>query len=294
MATLARADLEHLLQSRKLDVTLTTSFARASPELAGAPTGIPVLDTQLGGGLPRGQVSEVVGPASSGRSWIMATAVAAATQRGELVALVDTLDRFDPASASATNIVWANLLWVRGPSLGLSATATRLALGRHQSDGDGGVLVRAVDRAVKAAAMVLSAGGFGLVVLDFSDVPSRVIRQLPMTTWLRLQRLVEGRDTVALLIGGEQTTRGPGGVSVGLSRAPGFTARWTGATDRARMLDGFNVRATIARARFRVGDDRAVMFAAAHASPPGTEAAEERYWPPAASRKSREALSPEP
>jgi hypothetical protein len=292
MATLARADLEHLLQSRKLDVTLTTSFARASPELAGAPTGIPVLDTQLGGGLPRGQVSEVVGPASSGRSWIMATAVAAATQRGELVALVDTLDRFDPASASATNIVWTNLLWVRGPSLGLSATATRLALGRHPSDGDGGVLVRAVDRAVKAAAMVLSAGGFGLVVLDFSDVPSRVIRQLPMTTWLR--RLVEGRDTVALLIGGEQTTRGPGGVSVGLSRAPGFTARWTGATDRARMFDGFNVRATIARARFRVGDDRAVMFAAAHASPSRTEAAEERYWPPAASRTLEVSRSLEP
>jgi hypothetical protein len=259
MATLARADLESLLRSRKLDATLTTSHPLALPEPMAAPVGIPALDARLGGGLPRGQVSEIVGPVSSGRTWLMTTAMAAATGRGELVALIDTLDRFDPASVTAP-IAWANLLWVRGPSLGLSATATRLSVGRQPSDGDGGVLVRAVDRAIKAAAMVLSAGGFGLVVLDLADVPFRAVRQLPATTWLRLQRLVEGRETVALLMACDQTTRGPGGVSVALGRATGFTARWAGPSDRARLFDGFNLRAKITRARFHAGDDQVVLL----------------------------------
>ena len=263
MATLARADLESLLRSRKLDATLAMSHPLALPAPLAAPTGVPVLDARLGGGLPRGQVSEIVGPASSGRTWLAATAIAAATRRGELVALIDTLDRFDPASAPP-GIVWANLLWVRGPSLGVSTTATRLSFGRQPSDADGGMLVRAVDRAIKAAAMILSAGGFGLVVLDVSDVPSRAVRQLPMTTWLRLQRLVEGRDTVALLMAPEPTTRGPGGVSMALGRAPGFTARWAGGSDRARMFDGFNLRVKITRARFRADDEQAVLVAAAH------------------------------
>lgn len=305
MATLARADLESLLRSRKLDATLTTAHPLAVPEPKAAPTGIPILDARLGGGLPRGQVSEIVGPVSSGRTWLATTVMAAATWRGELAALIDTLDRFDPASVTAP-VAWENLLWVRGPSLGLSATATRLALGRQPTDGDGGVLVRAVDRAVKAAGMILSAGGFGLVVLDLSDVPLRVVRQLPATTWLRMQRLIEGRETAALLMAGEQTTRGPGGVSVALSRAAGFTARWAGPTDRARVFDGFNLRAKITRARFHTGDEQAVLIAATVPSALRAEAGAaddlpaeispatpvpERGWPQAAGREPRAGMS---
>ena len=67
------------------------------------PIGIAELDT-LTGGLPRGALSEIVGPASSGRTGVMISALAAATQRQEACALVDAGDSFDPASAQAAGV----------------------------------------------------------------------------------------------------------------------------------------------------------------------------------------------
>ncbi|HVJ26273.1 MAG TPA: hypothetical protein VM493_01985, partial [Vicinamibacterales bacterium] len=60
MAT-ARVALESLLRDRKLDVTLTTARPwLTEPEDRVAATGIPGIDTPLGGGVRRGQLSEVV------------------------------------------------------------------------------------------------------------------------------------------------------------------------------------------------------------------------------------------
>src|SRR5207248_8436796 len=103
MAVPARARLESLLRAKRLDRTLTTALPPLDPhdELAVAPTGITALDARLGGGFPRGQLSELVGPRSSGRTSVLLHLIAAATRRGELVALVDTLVRFDVASAAA-------------------------------------------------------------------------------------------------------------------------------------------------------------------------------------------------
>ena len=111
----ARMALESLLRDRKLDTTLTTALPL---EWTGgdecAPTGLPSLDAQLLGGVPRGQVSEIVGPRSSGRTSVLRALMATATRRGELVALIDTLDRFDPASAVAAGVDFTRLLLVRG------------------------------------------------------------------------------------------------------------------------------------------------------------------------------------
>ena len=68
------------------------------------PPGVETLDRRLGGGLPRGQISEITGPRSSGRTALLWAALAAATARGELVALVDTCDTFDPVSAAAAGL----------------------------------------------------------------------------------------------------------------------------------------------------------------------------------------------
>src|SRR5437763_17189005 len=116
MAMLARADLEALLRARKLDRTLTSTLPPldSRDELAIAPTGITALDARLGGGFPRGQLSELVGPRSSGRTSVLLRLLAAATARGELAALVDAGDRFDVASAAAAGIDLEQLLWVRG------------------------------------------------------------------------------------------------------------------------------------------------------------------------------------
>ena len=94
------ARLEHLLRARKLDRTLTTTGPRRSGvDLAAF--GLLDLDERLVGGLPRGQVSELIGPVSSGRTSLAWTWLGAATARGESVALIDTFDPTHSRCASA-------------------------------------------------------------------------------------------------------------------------------------------------------------------------------------------------
>ena len=75
-------------------------------------SGIPALDA-LTGGLPRGCLTEICGPASSGRTTVLLAALAAATRRGEFCALIDASDALDPHSAAAAGIDLDRLLWVR-------------------------------------------------------------------------------------------------------------------------------------------------------------------------------------
>jgi hypothetical protein len=226
-----KAALESLLRARKLDVTLTLPGAETPPERL-APTGDADLDTALGGGLRRGHLSEIAGGPSTGRSSIVVRALAAATNRGEAVALADACDSFDPASAHSHGLALGRLLWVR-PSRPASAPA----------DAD-------ATRALKAFSLILQAGGFGLAVLDLADVPLAVLRRCPWyrtsTTWMRLARSVEGSDTVALVVNGEHVARSSGGVTIMLDAVAG---RWQGAAHRARVFTGVQPAPRVVGAR---------------------------------------------
>ncbi len=115
-------------------------YGRASlPAGKVLPTGLALLDERLGGGLPRGQMSEVVGPRSSGRTTVMCAALAAATGRGDLVALVDPLDTFDPASAAACGVTLDRVLWLRGDGTTMGALPPR---GRSKGRRSGFWIVR--------------------------------------------------------------------------------------------------------------------------------------------------------
>ena len=83
---------------------------RPAPEMVSS--GIPAIDT-LTGGLPRGCLTEICGPASSGRTTVLLAALAAATRRGEYCAVIDASDALDPQSAAASGIDLERLLWVR-------------------------------------------------------------------------------------------------------------------------------------------------------------------------------------
>jgi hypothetical protein len=257
----ARAHIESLLKARKLDVTLTT-LTSASPvygtavasagesgaelqrvhhiaadDLAG--TGVPSIDAALGGGLRRGHLSEIVGGRSSGRTAAVCRALGAAVSRGELVAFVDTCDRFDPESAAAIGLDLSRLLWIR-------------------ETGD-------ATRALKAMNLVLQAGGFGLVVLDLADVPLRTVRSMPFTTWFRLARVIEGSPTVALLVAVEHLARSSGGATIAMPAvgetvrrvAPaarpalrkGTLACWAGHSNHARLLQGLDSAPRVVGAR---------------------------------------------
>ena len=57
--------------------------------LARCPTGIPELDRLLGGGFPRGRLSEIAGPGSCGRTSLALALLSEATRAGEVVAVAD-------------------------------------------------------------------------------------------------------------------------------------------------------------------------------------------------------------
>jgi len=217
----ARAHLESLLRARHLDGTLTTAAPWVGDDLDHrASADWPVLDGPLGGGVRRGHLSEIIGARSSGRTTVFYRLAAAATARGELVALVDTHDRFDPPSAAAAGVDLARLLWIRDTG--------------------------EADRAIKAMMLVLQAGGFGLVACDLADVPHVVLRGVPAPTWLRLARAIEGSMTVALLLGTDRIARSAGGAAILLAPpAAEVPGDWCGTTPRARRLAGVTVRPRI-------------------------------------------------
>jgi hypothetical protein len=269
----ARAELEALLRARKLDRTVTRG------EVSGqgvVPTGIATLDDALGGGFPRGEMSEIAGPRSSGRSSLLSAALAAVTAKGELASLVDALDMLDVESAAKAGIRLDRLLWIRGDAIsrhpeprsgdwvrqagrmsdtcgcrttvpvggtrlgGRSLGAERLAASDPWA--------RALDRAVKAVNLVLQAGGFDLVVLDLAEVLPEAIQRLPFTTWFRLQRTLEGSRTACLLVAPAPVARSAGGVTVTLSREGGASS-WSGRPDEPRLLLGLDIEARIVRSR---------------------------------------------
>jgi RecA/RadA recombinase len=82
------------------------------PAPATVPSGIAQIDA-LTGGLPRGTLTEIFGPASSGRTSLVLTALAEATRRQEVCALVDAGDSLHPESAAAAGMDLQRLLWIR-------------------------------------------------------------------------------------------------------------------------------------------------------------------------------------
>ena len=156
---------------------------RPAPELL--PTGVPALD-QLTGGLPRGALTELCGGLSSGRTSVLHALLARATAASEACALIDASDAFDPRSAHASGADLNRLLWVRGDPERINHI--KRDPGAH------------VDQALKAADLLLQAGGFGLAVIDLADVPPRIARRVPLTSWFRFRRVVENTRTVLLVI----------------------------------------------------------------------------------------------
>jgi hypothetical protein len=265
-----RPDRESLiaaLAARQLDRTLTTSLASIDPadETAIGATNIPSLDAQLGGGFPRGQLSELVGARSSGRTSMLLQMMAAATTRGELVALVDALDMLDVSSAAAAGVDLDRLLWIRGH------VVSNPGLCRDMNQ-------RAMEQAVRALTLVLQAGNLGLVVLDVGEAPAEALRRLPFTTWLRLQKMVEGRQTMCVIVGNEPMARSSAGLTVlvGARQADGasgfspktdvvsgFSRTKTVGKFSDRLFEGFDLTARVVRARMRQYEDSVASFSTA-------------------------------
>lgn len=199
---------------------------RPAPEMASS--GIAELDA-LTGGLPRGCLTEICGPASSGRTTVLLAALAAASRRGEFCAVIDAADSLDPLSVAAAGVDLDRLLWVRcGESspqrnqttkksgdekagcsspdasfaarVGISPQATfdfdRTGLTKNSSRQSEYCL----EQVLRTTDLLLESGGFGLIILDLAEVPSQAARHIPLTTWFRFRRAVEHKPTILLAI----------------------------------------------------------------------------------------------
>jgi hypothetical protein len=187
-------------------------------------SGIPQLDA-LTGGFPRGCLTEICGTASSGRTSVLLSALAHATQHGNVCALVDASDAFDPTSAAAAGMEMSRLLWVRcgekssshsSPMSCRNPSAVLMA-GRIKTDASyqgipSGIPQVAkngfgfsrwesqLGQVLKVTDLLLQSNGFGMIVLDLGDVPVRSARQIPLASWFRFRRAVEHTPTVLLVL----------------------------------------------------------------------------------------------
>lgn len=211
-SSLPEAFRSRLRSARELD--------RESRDAAGEgafPTAVPALDRLLDGGLPRGQLVELVGGRSSGRFSTLLAVLAAATGVGEAAALVDLGDGLDPGAVLALGADLERLLWLRPTTL---------------KDG-------------LAAAEMLLASGFPLVVLDLGQPPVRGGRGVE-AAWLRLARAARAHDA-ALLVGTPYRVSGTAaGVVLKADRA---RAAWQGQGASPRLLAGYAVNLMLEKRR---------------------------------------------
>jgi recombination protein RecA len=141
---------------------------REKPAQDPLPSGIPQLD------FPRGAVSEIHGPPSSGRTTLLFSVLAQATARDEVCALIDVDDAFDPASAAAAGVLLDRLLWIR---CGGNA-----------------------ERALKVTDLVVQGGGFGLVAIDLGNTPPETARRIPPASWFRFRHAVQNTRSILLVL----------------------------------------------------------------------------------------------
>jgi hypothetical protein len=124
----------------------------------------------------RGEITEIVGGLSSGRTSHLLACLGEVVNRGETAALVDTEEIFDPGSAASAGMDLRRLLWVR--------------CGSNR------------EVALRAADMLVRCPGFALVALDLGE---RVPR-LTTTMAFRLKFAVRRTDVALLIVGRRRLT----------------------------------------------------------------------------------------
>ncbi|MGA8430938.1 MAG: hypothetical protein WB729_14030 [Candidatus Sulfotelmatobacter sp.] len=236
--------LASITSASKLDI-------RPAPEMVS--TGIPVIDA-LTGGLPRGCLTEICGPASSGRTTLLLSALAAATRRGEFCVVVDASDAFDPYSAIAAGVQLEKLLWVRCgedlPQRQSGAKKNNLHKNRPASSARIESQQR-LEQVLRATDLLLDSGGFGLIVLDLGDLPAQAARYIPLTTWFRFRRTVEHTPLVLLAIE-QQPIAGSCSsllLKLGSQEDPARESNFDSRPSHSQLLTGMAITAELLRTR---------------------------------------------
>jgi recombination protein RecA len=246
---------------------------RIVPEMVSC--GIREMDA-LTGGLPRGCLTEICGGASSGRTSLLLATLAAATQRQDACALVDVSDAFDPVSAASAGVNFERVLWVRcgkkkihreGHDLSRAAQASfkRSALAAEGKRRN--VSADCVEQALRVTDLLLQSGGFGLVIIDLGDVPIKIARRIPLTSWFRFQRAVERTPTVLFVVSQAPCTQSCAALLVKMKTKSLVVGRWSLAKKQssltvpchAQLFEGLHIEGELLRSRMQRKPAQSVM-----------------------------------
>ena len=293
-------------QSTILAAVTSASHLAVRPAPAMLSSGIAAINA-LTGGWPRGCLTEICGPASSGRTTLLLAALAAATRRGEFCVLVDASDALDPRSAADAGVDLDRLLWVRcGEDVPQKSHKPGCPISRAPFAREVGIFSQPafhldriglkkndfkenrsketdlaktrlkknsfkekcfkenrsehrLEQVLHVTDLLLESGGFGLVVLDLSDLPPQQARRIPLTTWFRFRRAVENTPTVLLAIEQQPIAGSCSSLQLQLAPTNGPIQGWNNnqfAADslfpklgHAQLLTGLDITAELMRSR---------------------------------------------
>jgi energy-coupling factor transporter ATP-binding protein EcfA2 len=170
-----------------------------------------VLLESVGLAFMRGTVAEVAGEPSSGKTSLSLFLLSKLTREGEICAVVDSGNSFDPCSAVLAGVELDNLLWVKC----------------------GGRL----EKAFMAADYLVQAKGFGAIWLDLNSLPQSQLRLVPKTYWYRYRTRIKETPTILLVTAEEPVTGSASQQSFMFSRT---RTVWSG-TGRFKLLREFHI-----------------------------------------------------
>ncbi len=198
--------------------------------------GLTLIDHLLGGGIVRGRIGEIVGPVGAGKTSLAACFVASATRHGETAAWIDAADSFDPATVAAAGADLARVLW-SAPRINSASPVAQFARlekspARYTAPGW---------NVIRAAELVMEAGGFGLVVIDFGNFA----RAIPPSAALRVARIAERTGAAVIVLATHRMCGTFAAQSLTLSRERACFSR--AAIGAPSLFDGFAIEARVAR-----------------------------------------------
>lgn len=163
-----------------------------------------------------GEITEIVGRRSAGRTSILVACLAEVTRAGGIAALIDTADMLDVESAARAGLELRRLLWVR------CGQAPRRA-------------------AFQAVDMLARCRGFAVIAWDTGDAPPR----LPLSVAFRLKLAVRGSQAALLIVAPSRIAGAAAALAVEARRRG---TRWEGAPLPARFA-GARIGLEVIRSR---------------------------------------------
>ena len=217
--------------------SVLTPAARTIRETARS--GIFEIDALLNGGLPVGAISEITGSVSSGRTNIALSFLARRIEDGSVCAWIDAGDALDPESAAANGVSLEHLLWVRCRTQTIAVPFSTIRNTRTDKKQHWTRL----DQAIRAADLLLQAGGFAAIVLDLADEAIEHCSRIPLATWFRFRQAADRTRCSLIVLGKAAYAQSSAAVVLACQPDSMDTAGGT-------VIRGFNYRVSRGRERF--------------------------------------------